>query len=288
MLKIDHLVKRYGAFTLECDMEIKSGCVTGLIGKNGAGKSTAFKAALGLIRTDGGSVKILGKPIEQLTAADRQGIGVVMADSGFSSFLSVKDIAIILDNMYDKFDKSVFLDECSRSELPFDKKIKDFSTGMKAKLKVLIAMSHEASLLSLDEPTVGLDVVARDEILDLLRRYMEEGNRSILISSHISSDLESLCDDLYMINHGKILLREETDVLLSSYAMLKLSKEQYEKIDRQYLLRSKEEAYGYSCLTNEKQYYAENYPDIVIEKGGIDDLIVMMANGAEIRKGAMR
>ena len=167
MLKIDHLVKRYGAFTLECDMEIKPGCVTGLIGKNGAGKSTAFKAALGLIRTDGGSVKILGKPIEQLTAADRQGIGVVMADSGFSSFLSVKDIAIILDNMYDKFDKSVFLDECSRSELPFDKKIKDFSTGMKAKLKVLIAMSHEASLLILDEPTVGLDVVARDEILDL-------------------------------------------------------------------------------------------------------------------------
>ena len=211
-----------------------------------------------------------------------------MADSGFSSFLSVKDIAIILDNMYDKFDKSVFLDECSRSELPFDKKIKDFSTGMKAKLKVLIAMSHEASLLILDEPTVGLDVVARDEILDLLRRYMEEGNRSILISSHISSDLESLCDDLYMIDHGKILLHEETDVLLSSYAMLKLSKEQYEKIDRQYLLRSKEEAYGYSCLTNEKQYYAENYPDIVIEKGGIDDLIVMMANGAEIRKGAMR
>ena len=181
-----------------------------------------------------------------------------------------------------------FLDECSRSELPFDKKIKDFSTGMKAKLKVLIAMSHEASLLILDEPTVGLDVVARDEILDLLRRYMEEGNRSILISSHISSDLESLCDDLYMIDHGKILLHEETDVLLSSYAMLKLSKEQYEKIDRQYLLRSKEEAYGYSCLTNEKQYYAENYPDIVIEKGGIDDLIVMMANGAEIRKGAMR
>ena len=288
MLKIDHLVKRYGAFTLECDMEIKPGCVTGLIGKNGAGKSTAFKAALGLIRTDGGSVKILGKPIEQLTAADRQGIGVVMADSGFSSFLSVKDIAIILDNMYDKFDKSVFLDEYSRSELPFDKKIKDFSTGMKAKLKVLIAMSHEASLLILDEPTVGLDVVARDEILDLLRRYMEEGNRSILISSHISSDLESLCDDLYMIDHGKILLHEETDVLLSSYAMLKLSKEQYEKIDRQYLLRSKEEAYGYSCLTNEKQYYAENYPDIVIEKGGIDDLIVMMANGAEIRKGAMR
>ena len=168
MLKIDHVVKKYGSFTLNCDMEIRPGCVTGLIGKNGAGKSTAFKAALGLIRMDSGTVEILGKPIEQLSAADRQKIGVVLSDSGFSTFLSVKDIAIILDNMYDKFDRNVFLEECHKSELPFDKKIKEFSTGMKAKLKVLIATSHDASLLILDEPTVGLDVVARDEILDLL------------------------------------------------------------------------------------------------------------------------
>lgn len=278
MLKIDHVVKKYGSFTLNCDMEIRPGCVTGLIGKNGAGKSTAFKAALGLIRMDSGTVEILGKPIEQLSAADRQKIGVVLSDSGFSTFLSVKDIAIILDNMYDKFDRNVFLEECHKSELPFDKKIKEFSTGMKAKLKVLIATSHDASLLILDEPTVGLDVVARDEILDLLRGYMEQDeNRSILISSHISSDLETLCDDLYMIDHGTILLHEETDVLLSEYALLKPSQEQYDRLDRQYLLRCKEEAYGYACLTNQKQYYAENYPDIVMEKGGIDDLILMMA-----------
>lgn len=278
MLKIDHVVKKYGSFTLNCDMEIRPGCVTGLIGKNGAGKSTAFKAALGLIRMDSGTVEILGKPIEQLSAADRQKIGVVLSDSGFSTFLSVKDIAIILDNMYDKFDRNVFLEECHKSELPFDKKIKEFSTGMKAKLKVLIATSHDASLLILDEPTVGLDVVARDEILDLLRGYMEQDeNRSILISSHISSDLETLCDDLYMIDHGTILLHEETDVLLSNYALLKLSQEQYDRIDRQYLLRCKDESYGYACLTNQKQYYAENYPDIVMEKGGIDDLILMMA-----------
>ena len=148
---------------------------------------------------------------------------------------------------------------------------------MKAKLKVLVALSHKAELLILDEPTVGLDVVARDEVLNMLREYMEENEESaILISSHISSDLESLCDDLYMIHDGKIILHEDTDVLLADYAVLKLSEEAYTKIDRQYLLKEKKETYGYRCLTNQKQFYLENYPDVVVENGRIDDLIVMM------------
>ena len=154
---------------------------------------------------------------------------------------------------------------------------------MKAKCKVLIAMSHGANLLILDEPTVGLDVMARDEILDMLRDYMgQDDKNTILISSHISSDLESLCDDLYMIDHGQILLHEDTDVLLSDYALLKVSGEEYERLDKQYLLRKKKESYGYACLTNQKQYYRENYPNIVMEKGNIDELIVMMAGGEQI------
>ena len=255
MLQMDHLVKTYGSFRLECTMELKPGRVTGLIGRNGAGKSTAFKA-LGLIRPDSGSVTVMGKPVGQMTGDDKKKLGVVLADSGFSTYLSVKDVAAVLHSMYDTFDKNRFLENCRNSELPLDKKIKEFSTGMKAKLKVLIAMSHGASLLILDEPTVGLDVVARDEILDLLRQYMaEDEKRSILISSHISSDLESLCDDLYLIDHGQILVHEETDVLLSDYALLKVSGEQYEKLDKKYLLRRKEESYGYACLTNQRQYY---------------------------------
>ena len=128
----------------------------------------------------------------------------------------------------------------------------------------------------MDEPTSGLDVMAREGILDALRADMEQEERAILISSHISSDLESLCDDFYMIHAGKIILHEDTDVLLSDYAVLKVSEEEYEKLDQQYLIKIRKEAYGYRCLTNQKQFYMENYPDVVIENGKIDDLVVMM------------
>lgn len=126
------------------------------------------------------------------------------------------------------------------------------------------------------------DVIARDELLEMLREFLEKDEeRSILISSHISSDLESLCDDLYMIHDGKIILHEDTDVLLSDYALLKVDAEQYSKLDKQFILRSKKETYGYSCLTNQKQYYMENYPKIAIEKGTIDEVITMMIRGTE-------
>ena len=151
---------------------------------------------------------------------------------------------------------------------------------MQAKLKVLVALSHDAQFLILDEPTAGLDVLARDELLDVLRKYMEEDeSRSILISSHISSDLEGLCDDLYMIHNGHVIMHEETDVLLSDYAILKLDENQYQKLDKQYVLRIKKEAFGYRCLTNQKQYYLDNYPNIVVEKGNIDDVIMLMIKG---------
>lgn len=182
--------------------------------------------------------------------------------------------------MYKQFDSSFFAKQVQRFSLPMDKQIKDFSTGMKAKLKVLVAISHNAQLLILDEPTAGLDVIARDELLDMLREFLEEDDeRSILISSHISSDLESLCDDLYMIHDGKIILHEDTDILLSNYALLKVDDKQYETLDKSYIQRAKKESYGYSCLTNERQYYLENYPNITIEAGSIDELITMMIRG---------
>ncbi|HJA93547.1 MAG TPA: ABC transporter ATP-binding protein [Candidatus Eisenbergiella merdipullorum] len=282
MLKIEHLEKHYDNFSLDCSLELMPGCVTGLIGQNGAGKSTTFKAILGLISTDGGNITILGKDIKDFTARDKEDLGVVLSDSGFSGYLKIKDIIPILQNMYTKFDKSFFMEQVQRFQLPLNKQMKDFSTGMKAKFKVLVAISHNAKLLILDEPTAGLDVIARDELLEMLREFMEEDDkRSILISSHISSDLESLCDTLYMIHDGKIILHEDTDVLLSDYALLKVDAAQYDKLDKQYLLRSKKEAYGYSCLTDQKQYYMENYPKIAIEKGTIDEVITMMIRGTE-------
>lgn len=279
MLKLENVTKHYEGFDLECSMEVRPGCVTGLIGKNGAGKSTTFKAILGLIHCDGGCVKIFDKPADQLGVQDKEQIGVVLSDSGFSGSLTIQDLIPVLCSMYPSFRQEEFLKRCKAFSLPLTKKINDFSTGMKRKFQVLTAISHDSKLLILDEPTSGLDVVARDEILELLREHMEQEERSILISSHISADLEGFCDDFYMIDEGKIILHEETDILLSDYALLKVTEEQYETLDKEYILRCKEEQYGYSCLTNQKQFYLENYPEIAVEKGSMDELILMMVRG---------
>lgn len=245
-------------------------------------KSTTFKAILGLINADGGEGLLFNKPFDAITPEDRKNIGVVLSNATFNGHLTIKDIAPILAAFYEQFNKADFLHRAEAMGLPLKKKIKDFSTGMNAKLKVLIATSHNAKLLILDEPTAGLDPLAREDLLDELRGFMEENDdRAILISSHISSDLENLCDDLYMIHDGHIIFHEDTDVLLSDYAVLKVTAEQFERLDHSYILRVKQENYGCQCLTNQKQFYRENYPDIAIEHSGIDDVFALMIRGEQ-------
>ena len=279
MLRLEHVTKHYKGFDLDCSMEVRPGCITGLIGKNGAGKSTTFKAVLGLINPEGGSIRVFGKSAKALDLRDKEQIGTVLSDSGFSGYLTVKELIPVLSALYPEFQKKEFLRKCEKFAIPMEKKILEFSTGMRQKLQVLAAISHNARLLILDEPTAGLDVVARDRLLGLLREYMEPGDRSILISSHISADLEGFCDDLYMIDEGRIILHEDTDVLLSDYALLKMTEEQYNALDRSYILRYKNENFGYSCLTDQKQFYLENHPEITVEKGTIDEVILMMICG---------
>ncbi len=283
MLKFDHVRKHYGDFTLDCTLEVQPGRVTGLIGQNGAGKSTAFKAALGLIRPDGGEITLLGKPLSAFTPADRQQLGVALSDSGFSGYLRIRDILPMLRAMYAAFDEGWFLAQAEKFCLPLNKQVKEFSTGMKARLKMLTALSHGAKLLILDEPTAGLDAIARDEILDLLRAYMQEDeSRAILISSHISSDLETLCDDLYLIEGGQVILHEDTDVLLGRYATLKMDDAQFAALDKRYILRMKREPWGVRCLTDQKQFYLENHPEVAVERGCIDDVITMLIRGETV------
>ncbi len=282
LLKMENIQKTYGDFTLNCSLELQPGFITGLIGPNGAGKTTVFKSALGLISLDQGAVTVFGKPFDQLSLKEKQDMGVVLADSGFSGYLTIQDIARIMKNMYQSFDQDRFIKKCRESELPLNKRVKDMSAGMKAKVKILTAMSHEARLLILDEPTAGLDVLAREELLDAIREYMEPGDRSILISSHISTDLEQLCDDLYLIHNGTIVLHEETDVLLGSYGLLKATEEQYLELDKSYILCRKKEAYGYRLLTDKISYYRENKPEIVMEKGSVDEVITMMIRGERL------
>ncbi len=283
MIKAKNLVKEYKDFRLDVSFEIPAGYITGFIGKNGAGKSTTIKLLLGLIKPTGGSIEVFDIDACKMNDDAKQKLGVTLADSSFANSLNIKQINNILKIMYKEYDEEFFMSKCKAFGLPMDKKIEDFSTGMKAKVRVLIALSHKAKLLVMDEPTSGLDVESRKEILDLLRNYMaEDEERSIIITSHISTDLEGLCDDVYLIDGGKILVHEETDVILSSYGTLKVSDSQYEKIDKNYFITVKKENFGYVCLTNQKQYYLENYPDVVIENASIDDLILNLAGGNRV------
>lgn len=278
MIQINDLQKKYKGFELNVSLTIPEGTVTGLIGKNGAGKSTTIKSILGLVKPDGGSIKVLS----DAPGKNMESIGVVLSDSGFSMMLTIKDVIRILRASYKDFEKKRFCEFCSRQSLPMDKPIKEFSSGMKAKLKVISAISHNAKLLILDEPTTGLDVLARNDVLDLLRDYMAESpERSILISSHISSDLEGLCDDIYMIDRGRIIMHEDTDTLLGRYGILKMTEKEYEEIDKQYITITQKDRMNVTCLTNEKQFYLDNYPKIVIENSSIDDIIVLTLGGNE-------
>lgn len=287
MIEISNIKKNYQNFRLECSLNIAPGRITGIIGANGAGKSTLFKAILGLINLDEGQIKIFGKDSRKLDVHDKEKLGVVLAESGFSEYLKVKALVPILKNMYPDFDEDMFLNKCNNFNIPLNKMIKDLSTGTKAKLKVIVAISHNAEILILDEPTAGLDVITRNEVLDIIRTYMEEEMRTVIISSHISSDLENLCDDIYMINDGKIILHEDMYKLLDLYGVIKANEEQYKnlKSDTNYkniILCCDKEKYGYKCITNDRKYIVDNYPEIVIEKGNIDELIMVLVKGEKI------
>ena len=282
LVQLEHVRKKYGSFTLELNMQIPEDRIIGLIGANGAGKSTTFKLMLGLIRSDQGTVEVLGRNAADLGAEEKLEIGAVFSDSGFSEYLKVQQLIPVMSRFYPDFLEKEFRVRYERFQIPLNKQIKEFSTGMKAKLNVLLALSHGSRLLLLDEPTAGLDVVAREEILDLLREYMEIPGRSIVISSHISGDLEHFCDDLYMIHEGKIVLHEETDRILEEYGFLKVSDQEYEALDKEYLLRVRKESFGYSCLTDQKNYYLENHPGIVVEKGSVDEVISMLVKGERL------
>ena len=203
MLKLTNVKKHYQQFTLDCSLEVKSGKITGLIGQNGAGKSTTFKAILNLIQKDSGVIELFGKDVQKLDMKDKEKIGVVLSDSGFSGYLTIGDIVPVLSNLYKKFNKVKFLERCQQFGLPKDKKIKEFSTGMQAKLKVLVALSHDAQFLILDEPTAGLDPQGAKEMLNLFQKINQQGKTVILVSHDMNQVLE-YCDDVVVMNKGRV------------------------------------------------------------------------------------
>ena len=220
-LEIRNLTRHFGDFTLDSlNLTLPGGCILGLIGENGAGKSTTIRLILGMLRPDGGTVTILGRDNRDNLALTKQDIGVVLDEVGIPECMTPKQVGIVMADVFTRWDAKTYEGLLERFSLPENKKFKEFSRGMKMKLGLAVALSHEAKLLILDEATSGLDPVVRDEVVSILSEFTRNESHSILISSHIVSDLEKLCDYVAFLHRGKLLLYEEKDMLLSEYGIL--------------------------------------------------------------------
>mgnify|MGYP004522459231 FL=1 len=220
-LEIRNLTRHFGDFTLNSlNLTLPGGCILGLIGENGAGKSTTIRLILGMLRPDGGTVTILGRDNRDNLALTKQDIGVVLDEVGIPECMTPKQVGIVMADVFTRWDAKTYEGLLERFSLPENKKFREFSRGMKMKLGLAVALSHKAKLLILDEATSGLDPVVRDEVVSILSEFTRDEEHAILISSHIVSDLERLCDYVAFLHKGKLLLCEEKDMLLSEYGIL--------------------------------------------------------------------
>lgn len=248
-LEIRDLTKHYDGFTLDrLNLALPGGCILGLIGENGAGKSTTIKLILDMIRRDGGSVTILGRDNQDHLELTREDVGVVLDEVGVSECLTPRQVGKIMGSIYRNWDGEAYSGYLKTLDLPENKRFKDFSRGMKMKLGIAVALSHRAKLLILDEPTGGLDPVARDEVTDIFSEFTRDENHSILISSHIVSDLEKLCDYIAFLHEGKLLLCEEKDRLREQYGILRCSAVELRSIDPAAVIGKKETPYGVEAI----------------------------------------
>lgn len=275
-IELKGLKKSFPDFTLgPVDLAVPEGTILGLIGENGAGKSTTIKLMLGLLRTDGGSITILGQDTKKL---NKNEIGVVLDEPGFPSLLNAKEIRSFLKDIYRNWDDAAWQDYMRRFELPQEKKFTEFSKGMKMKFAIAAAMSHHARLLILDEPTSGLDPVVRDEVVGILSEFTREPDHSILLSSHIVSDLEKLCDYIAFLHKGQLLLNEEKDALYEEYGLLRCDLETLRTLDPNAIIGKKETPYGAEVILRR-----EAAGNLTLSPIGIEELFVFMVKGGEAR-----
>lgn len=248
-IEIKSLTKRYPEFVLgPIDLSLPSGCILGLVGENGAGKSTTIKLILDMVRSDGGSISVLGRDNRDQLNLTKEDVGVVLDEVGIPDCLDTKKVGKVMSGIYRNWDQKAYERYLHALSIPSGKPFKDFSRGNKMKLGIAIALSHGAKLLILDEATSGLDPVVRDEVVTLFHEFTRDPGHSILISSHIVSDLEKLCDYIAFLHKGKLLLCEEKDVLLGEYAIVRGTAEQLSCLDREAIIGSKTNAYGGEVL----------------------------------------
>ena len=279
-IELHDVSKKYKDFELKnISFNVPKGCIVGLIGENGAGKTTTIKSILNITKSDG-IVKIFGKDIRKNEKEVKEEIGIVLDDSFLSEYLTAKQIDIVMSDIYKNWDNTKYMNLLKQFDLPINKSIKEFSSGMKMKLKIVTAMSHNPKILILDEPTSGLDPVVRNEILDVFRKYIEEDEtRSILLSTHITTDLEHISDYIVFIEKGKIVFDLPTNELLENYGIIKCSQEDFLKLDKKDYIRYKKEKYQCEVLVNNKSIIARKYSMTTIDKPSIEDIMLFYIKG---------
>lgn len=274
ILKIKGLKKSLNDFYLgPLDLNIKRGSIVGYIGENGAGKSTTIKLILGDMKKDSGEIYIFGKKIEDLTEDEKKKIAFVFEDFFFPQELNIKEVEKFHSMYYGNFwEKETFDRLLKRFKLPEKKKVSTFSRGMKMKLSLILALSHKPELLILDEATSGLDPVARDDILDILLEFIQDENKSIMISSHILSDLEKIADEIAFLHRGKLIFVENKDKLKEDYGLVSLSKEEFESLDKNSIIAVRDYKFGKECLVK-KELIPQN---LEVENVSIEEIMVYM------------
>ena len=279
-IELQNLSKKYKDFELKnISFNVPQGCIVGLIGENGAGKTTTIKSILNITKPEG-TIKIFGEDIRKNEKEIKEKIGVVLDDSFLSDYLTPKQINSIMKDIYPTWKESKYIELLKQFNLPLNKLIKEFSSGMKMKLKIAVAISHNPQILILDEPTSGLDPVVRSEILDIFRKYIEEDEtRSILLSSHITTDLEHISDYIIFIEKGNIVFNMPTLELLENYGVIKCSKDDFLKIDSKDYIRYKKGKYQYEVLTEDKNNIRKKYNITTIDKPSIEEIMVFYIKG---------
>lgn len=284
MLELKGVSKDYVGFSLkDINLTIPKGCVMGLVGENGAGKTTIMKIILNEINKKTGSIKIMGLDHIQKEKEIKEQLGVVWDDSFLSEYLTPIVVGKIMKNFYKNWDEKLYEQYLQTFQLPKNKMIKEFSSGMKMKLKIITAMSHHPQLLLLDEPTSGLDPVVRYEILDIFREFITDEQKAILISTHITSDLEHLADYITFVKNGQIILSKEKDILLEQYGIYRCTKEEFEKIENQDYVYYKKNKYEYDVLVEDKQIFQRKYQVEALDKPTIEEMMIICSKG-EVKK----
>ena len=279
-LVINGLTKKYQDFVLDdVSFSVPCGTIVGLIGENGAGKSTTINAILGLIKKDAGTISILGKQEEEIDNSIRNQIGVVFDGSNYPDVLSAKKLNNVFKKIYGTWNENRFFSLLREMSLPIDKKIKDFSKGMKMKLSIAVAFSHNSKLLILDEATSGLDPVVRDDILDMFLDFVQDESNSILVSSHITSDLEKVADYIVFIHKGKVVFCKSKDELRYKYGIIRCGAAQFDAIDKDEVIAYRKQDYEWEVLIADRDLAQRKYPKAVIDPATIDEIMLLYVKG---------